>query len=60
MGDLESIFYVKIVDPQKQQERPKEEKPAPPALPLPIRVYQYAETENDRTWKDFNWMGKIL
>jgi hypothetical protein len=56
-GNLESIFYVKIVNPQKQQDKPKEDKPLPPALPLPIRVYEKAETEDDRTWKDFNWTG---
>ena len=57
MGDLESIFYVKIVDPQTPVIMPKEEKPAAPALPLPIRVFEKAENGADKTWADFGWTG---
>lgn len=59
-GDLESIFYVKIVDPQKQQDEPNKEKPLPPALPLPVRVYEGAEAEGDKTWEDFRWTGEDI
>lgn len=59
-GDLESIFYVKIIDPQKQQDKPNKEKPMPPALPRPIRVYERAESENHQTWQHFtpHWTGE--
>jgi hypothetical protein len=59
-GDLESIFYVKIVDPQQQQEKQREEKPQPPALPLPIRVYEKAENEGDITWEQYGWTGEEI
>jgi hypothetical protein len=59
-GDLESTFYVRIVDPQKQQDKPREEKATPPALPRPVRVFEKAESENDVTWKLYGWTGNDI
>lgn len=59
-GDLEAIFYVKIVDPKCEPLRPKEEKPNAPTLPKPIRVFQDAEDNEHPTWKDFGWTGEDI
>jgi len=58
-GDLESIFYIKIIDPKKQQEKSQSERPQPPALPIPIRVYAKPENEDEKAWADFtpHWTG---
>ena len=56
-GALESIFYIKIIDPQKPQNEDKKDKPTPPALPKPIRVYEKAIDGADATWDKFNWTG---
>ena len=57
-GDLESMFYVRIVDPQRKQEDKKKDTPKPPALPKPIRVYEKQFEGSDATWEDFSWGGE--
>ena len=37
-GDMESIFYVKIIDPKKQQPKPVDKKPETPNLPKIIKI----------------------
>jgi len=39
-GDLESIFYIKIVNPQKSGKTAKEDRREQPSLPRPIEVYK--------------------
>lgn len=59
-GDLESIFYVKIIDPQKTEEKPKVEKNEDNTnLPDLIRVYEKENLEEDKTvtWREFGWTG---
>ena len=57
-GNFESIFWVKIVDPKKESDKPsapkKEENIAPP---MPIRVFKSATQKEDRTWTDYGWDG---
>ena len=56
-GDLEAIFYVRVVDPAKPRKVAAKKQPASPSLPTPIKVYQKAlETENP-TWDRFGWSG---
>jgi len=59
-GDLESIFYIKVVDPKKRQSRPKPDRPSYPALPTPVKVFEKKEVPNDRTWQEFNWSGEDI
>lgn len=57
-GGLESIFWVRIIGPQIEGERIKEDKKDDDiAPPMPIRVFQRAEKEGDRTWADYGWGG---
>lgn len=59
-GDLESIFYIRIIDPQKTEEKPKEQKNEEPNLPEPVRVYEKIDDgeENTVTWADIGeWTG---
>ena len=57
-GNLESIFWVKIVNPNKEESR-KEVKRENDNVspPRPIRVYEKAEKEDDATWKEYFWSG---
>ena len=60
-GDLNAIFHVKIVDPTKPREKTRKKQPSQPALPQPVRVYEKAEKDSDRTWGDFgNWTGEDI
>jgi hypothetical protein len=57
-GDLESMFWVKIVDPQKGEDKTKEkDKEDHISPPAPIRVFEYAQNESDKIWGDFGWNG---
>lgn len=60
-GDIESIFWIRIIDPQQEgpkiKEEKKEDKIAPP---MPIRVFERAEREGDRTWVHYNWDGNDI
>jgi len=49
-GDLESIFYIRIVDPKKPGKTVKEKEQDKPSLPKPIQVYK-----GDVSWKHFGW-----
>lgn len=55
-GDLESIFWVKIVDPQNEEKKP-EKKYDNPALPKLIRVFERPESPDERSWQDYNFTG---
>lgn len=62
-GDLESIFYVKIIDPQKTEKKPKVEKNEDNTnLPDLIRVYEKENLEEDKTvtWREFGWTGEDI
>jgi hypothetical protein len=60
-GDLESIFWVKIMNPQKDENKIKEKKKEDSvAPPLPIRVFEHAENAEDKTWTDYNWDGSDI
>jgi hypothetical protein len=57
-GGLESIFWVRIIGPQQEGKRIKESKKNDDiAPPMPIRVFQHAEKEGDKTWTDYKWDG---
>ena len=55
-GDLESIFWVKIVDPQKEEKRPQKQNDNP-ALPKPIRVFEKPENPDEPSWEKFGFTG---
>jgi hypothetical protein len=56
-GDLESIFWVKIVEPQKEEKK-QEKKLNHPALPKLIRVFEKPEHPDEKSWKDYNFEGE--
>jgi hypothetical protein len=57
-SNLESIFWVKIVDPKKEEPLKEKEKQADmPSLPKPVKVYEKKVNVEDATWNDFNWSG---
>ena len=57
-GDLKSIFWVRIVNPKKETKKIKTEKDKDlPAIPKPIKVFEKAESSEDKTWNDFGWSG---
>lgn len=57
-GDLESIFWVRVISPQPEGEKIKEDKKEDDIAPsMPVRVFQYAEKEGDKTWTDYGWGG---
>ncbi len=57
-GDLESIFWVKITKEEKAKSDNKKNKNENNlAPPIPIRVFEKAENENDKTWNDYGWDG---
>ncbi|RKZ30730.1 hypothetical protein DRQ36_04495 [bacterium] len=56
-GDLESIFYVRIVNPQEKT-KPSTKSKDMPSLPKPIRVFKKKEGQDDKTWEDLGgWKG---
>jgi len=55
-GDLESIFWVKIVDPQKEEKK-QEKQVDNPTLPKLIRVFEKPEKEDERSWLDYGFTG---
>jgi hypothetical protein len=55
-GDLESIFWVKIVEPQKEEKK-QEKKLNHPALPQLIRVFEKPENPDEKSWKEYNFTG---
>ena len=58
-GDLESIFWIKIVNPQVEtNENKKEAKEDFPNLPLPIKVFENPPNATDKSWKDYEWTGE--
>ncbi len=60
-GDLESIFWVRIIDPQQTGQKVKENKEKDNiAPPIPIRVFEYAEKKEDKTWEDYGWGGNDI
>lgn len=57
-GDLECIFYIKIIDPKKEEENENNKQNTPEiSLPIPIKVFKTKENESDKTWEEFNWSG---
>lgn len=57
-GDLECIFWVKIIDPQKKDDKdPKKDKEDNASPPMPIRVFEKAEKVGDKTWVEYGWGG---
>lgn len=59
-NDLESIFYVKIIDPQAQEETKEEKKESQPRLPKPIKVFQEKTSEDGSDWNDYGWGGEDI
>jgi hypothetical protein len=55
-GDLQSIFWVKIVDPQKEEKKP-EKKAETPALPRLIRVFEKPENTGEPSWVEHGFTG---
>jgi len=59
-GDLESVFWVRIVDPTKSTNSPKPNKENKlPNLPKPIKVYQNPHEDElqkgAKSWEDYSW-----
>lgn len=60
-GNFESLFYVKIIDPQNHQEKPQKEKVQEQNLPEAIKVYEKnSEGESHPVWADFTWDGNDI
>jgi len=57
-GDLESIFWVKIVDPQKKEEKKPEKRVDNPALPQLIRVFEKPENPDTPSWTTYCFTGE--
>ncbi len=56
-GDMESIFYVKIIDPQKQENKNVEKEPEKPELPQLIKISKDKDSDewkqdNGQTWNE--------
>ena len=55
-GDMESIFYVKIINPQKQEKKRAEKEPEKPELPQLIKISKDKNGEwkqdNGQTWDE--------
>jgi len=57
-GDLESIFYVKIVNPQKEENKKVEQEPERPQLPRLIKISKKDNNwiqDNGEIWSENNW-----
>ncbi len=58
-GDRECIFYVKIVDPQKEEPKKTEKEPEKPELPKLIKITKNTEDQwvqdNGELWPEENW-----
>lgn len=60
-GDLQSIFWIKIIEPHKETENAKQPpKEEPPSLPKPIKVFEHATEENPITWQEYAWTGEDI
>ncbi|PKL92641.1 MAG: hypothetical protein CVV21_02470 [Candidatus Goldiibacteriota bacterium HGW-Goldbacteria-1] len=60
-GDLECIFYIKIIDPQNLQDNNSKNKDKESLnLPLPIKVFENKDKDDDRTWSDYGWDGNDI
>lgn len=56
-GDMESTFYVKIIDPKKQEKKNVEKEPEKPELPKIIRILKDKDSDgwkqgNGNTWDE--------
>ena len=57
-GDLESIFYIKIINPQEKTKQPVKEKPEIPNLPKIIKIIKdnnQWKQDNGTTWEESDW-----
>lgn len=57
-GDMESIFYVKIIDPQKQEKKPSKKEPEKPDLPKLIKIIKENgvwKQDNGKQWNEEGW-----
>ncbi len=60
-GDMESIFYIKIVDPQKEEKKEVDKEPEKPDLPQLIKISKNEKDEwvqdNGEPWMEEGWEG---
>ncbi len=58
-GDMESIFHVKIVDPQKEEKKKVVKEPEKPELPQLIKISKNKKNkwiqDNGELWKEESW-----
>lgn len=59
-GDIESIFYVKIIDPQKQEKNKTKKEPEKPELPQLIKISkadsgEWKQDNNGEIWSEDGW-----
>jgi hypothetical protein len=58
-GDMESIFYVKIIDPQKQEKNKIKKEPEKPELPQLIKITKKDDDnwqqDNGEIWRENGW-----
>lgn len=64
-GDMESIFYVKIIDRQKQENKNVEKEPERPELPQLIKISKDKDSDgwkqnNGQTWEVEGWDEKSI
>lgn len=59
-NDLESIFYVRIIDPQKKTKTPDQKTESRPALPKPIKVFKEKQPDGGKDWDDLGWNGEDI
>ena len=60
-GDLECVFWVKIIDPKKLEEKPEKPKtPDLPNLPDPIKVFEEPGPEGSKSWSNYGWGGNDI
>ncbi|MCD4695207.1 MAG: hypothetical protein K8S16_03115 [Bacteroidales bacterium] len=56
-NDLESVFYIRIIDPQKKDKNPKQKTESQPTLPTPIKVFEKKHSPDISCWDDYGWDG---
>ena len=63
-GDMESIFYVKIVNPQKQENTQTKKEPKRPELPQLIKITKQNDgnwqQDNGEIWSEDDWDGSSI
>jgi hypothetical protein len=58
-GDLECVFWIKIVNPKiESNEKTSSKNEDYPNLPTPVKVFETPLSEKDKSWTDYGWTGE--